>query len=289
MDPPRWDAGEILPSRLFVGSLVAANETHALKTHGVTHILTVGSRLKLSWRPEQYATKETIEEIYDHPPVAQENIRTIEIDDHPAESLLPVVQDCYDFIDGAIDDTTKVAGCVLVHCASGISRSVAVCCAYLMLRDRVPYDQALASVRKERPMAHPNFGFERQLRCLEKSHYDLGKSLALFEQLEEKESSTDTVQRCRDQANKFHAEVDRVEEEIMAAKSSSLLRKQDRYILDLSMLQNRIDNYMTDQVRETIGDRVTKWTLKSASSKANRLLGKLYSLDVVRNPYASST
>jgi hypothetical protein len=56
---------------------------------------------------------------------------------------------------------------VMVHCNAGISRSVAVICAILMIRYNFTFDQALDMVKKERKIAQPNPGFVRQLRTLE--------------------------------------------------------------------------------------------------------------------------
>jgi atypical dual specificity phosphatase len=53
---------------------------------------------------------------------------------------------------------------VLVHCNAGISRSCSVCVAFLMKQAHLSYDEALALVRKTRPAARPNAGFEEQLR-----------------------------------------------------------------------------------------------------------------------------
>ena len=119
----------------------------------------------------------------------------------------------------------------MVHCASGISRSVAVCCAYLMLRGKIPYDKALAQIRQTRTLANPNFGFQRQLKSLENCGYDLSKAIELYEKLEKEESATDSVRNGREQANAFHSEVDHFEEAIMSMDFQALLEAQDNYIL----------------------------------------------------------
>ena len=54
-----------------------------------------------------------------------------------------------------------------MHCASGISRSVSVCMAWLMLRKKLSSEEALREVRKSRPQALPNHGFLQSLRLLE--------------------------------------------------------------------------------------------------------------------------
>ena len=275
----------VLPN-LWVGSLSAVEDNESLQQHGVTHILTVAGRLQINTSLDV---------------VPESNRLTIDVDDHPSENLLEHFREAIDFIQGSEIDgiapvsfpktndesssSSKGKRIVLVHCASGISRSVAVCCAYLMAHFRLSFDEALEKIRVKRPLGNPNFGFHRQLRCLERCQVNLQKALELYKKLEKEESSTDAVRNTREKANDYHRHVDTIEEHIMSLKHDELLRDQDGFIMRLSVLQNQIDNYNTDHVRQKVGDRPTKTILKSASSKANRLLGKLYSLDDNTNPY----
>lgn len=68
------------------------------------------------------------------------------------------------------------AGAVLVHCAQGMSRSGAICIGYVMWRERLSYDTALAHVQDARPVVSPNDGFVLQLREFER----LGCNLAAW-------------------------------------------------------------------------------------------------------------
>lgn len=56
---------------------------------------------------------------------------------------------------------------VLVHCNAGISRSATIIIAYLIIHRGKSYEEALPAVRKNRPSAKPNSGFEAQLRNLD--------------------------------------------------------------------------------------------------------------------------
>lgn len=58
-------------------------------------------------------------------------------------------------------------GYCLVHCAFGISRSVAICAAWLISRRQMTMAQALQKIRAVRPDAAPNMGFVAALRALE--------------------------------------------------------------------------------------------------------------------------
>lgn len=66
-----------------------------------------------------------------------------------------------------IDEAVKSGGRVLVHCFEGKSRSVALCLAYLVTRERRPLAEALSFVKARRPQSRPNASFLRQLLALE--------------------------------------------------------------------------------------------------------------------------
>ena len=68
---------------------------------------------------------------------------------------------CHEFIDECDD------GAVLVHCVEGISRSVTICCAYIMATRQLTAADALKFVKEKRFCAKPNKGFIRQLIAFE--------------------------------------------------------------------------------------------------------------------------
>ncbi|XP_061776238.1 dual specificity protein phosphatase 22-B isoform X2 [Nerophis ophidion] len=65
----------------------------------------------------------------------------------------------------------KGEGC-LVHCLAGVSRSVTLVVAYIMMVTTLGWKEALAAVRVVRPSAGPNLGFERQLQEFEATQVD---------------------------------------------------------------------------------------------------------------------
>lgn len=77
-----------------------------------------------------------------------------------------------DFIDAGLAG----GGAVLVHCFAGVSRSVTVVAAWLMLRsgraDCADAEGALAAVRAARPRAKPNAAFWAMLERLEHTRVD---------------------------------------------------------------------------------------------------------------------
>ncbi len=77
---------------------------------------------------------------------------TIEVDDSPEENISQHFDRISDFIDQSESN-------VLLHCASGISRSGAAVIAYFMRRESLSFEDAWKFVRTRRPIVHPNSGF----------------------------------------------------------------------------------------------------------------------------------
>ena len=101
---------------------------------------------------------------------------------------------------------------MLVHCASGVSRSVTICAAFLMTRSRchVNMSDAPQSITRVRTYANPNLGFKKQLKILEKCKNDIDAANDLY---------------CEHASNvvgynsSLHAKVDEIEVSIAALKS----------------------------------------------------------------------
>lgn len=81
--------------------------------------------------------------------------KVIKITDSAIEKLSDYFLECFAFIDEARDEN----GVVLVHCYQGVSRSVSVVIAYLMLCNDITFGEAYAQVRAKRAVAAPNNGF----------------------------------------------------------------------------------------------------------------------------------
>ena len=65
---------------------------------------------------------------------------------------------------------------VLVHCVAGMNRSVTICCAVLILLERLNAEEALARVREHHPWARPDSHHWLALRWLAFEAKTLGKS-----------------------------------------------------------------------------------------------------------------
>lgn len=92
------------------------------------------------------------------PPPAVDYIH-VPVSDSPASPLI----DHFDEVADKIQLTAERGGRTLVHCNAGVSRSAAVCVAYLMKHRGATLLEAHGWVKSCRPVVRPNAGFWRQL------------------------------------------------------------------------------------------------------------------------------
>ncbi|XP_066276841.1 dual specificity protein phosphatase 14-like [Branchiostoma lanceolatum] len=78
----------------------------------------------------------------------------------------------FDAVCDRIEDVRKQGGSTLVHCVGGISRSSALCLAYLMKCKNMSLEEAHSHVKARRPFIRPNIGFWRQLIEYERTLYN---------------------------------------------------------------------------------------------------------------------
>jgi len=187
-------AGEA-SQKIFVGSLSAAESSSFIHDHRIDHVLTV-ARLSVAI-PEN----------------CNVNHKVVECIDHPLASILEVLPECFHFIKSALG----ASGNILVHCASGVSRSVSICAAFLMIEYKMEMKSALNSIAAVRKYANPNLGFKRQLEVLERCKGDVKMAQQIYSA--ETANVVEDTMRQRDAVNKIHREVDDVEDKIASMKS----------------------------------------------------------------------
>jgi len=76
----------------------------------------------------------------------------------------PIIADTFPKAKSFLDDQAGLRQQILVHCTMGVNRSSAVCCAYLIQRERIPLAEAgryVVSARKHPILTNP--GFRQQL------------------------------------------------------------------------------------------------------------------------------
>ncbi|TRY96952.1 hypothetical protein DNTS_013241 [Danionella cerebrum] len=143
-----WDlqVGHIKPY-LLLGSQDAAHDFGTLMKFKVTHILNVA-----------YGVENAFPDLFIY--------KTLSILDQPDTDIISHIKDCAQFIDQAKAEK----GVVLVHCNSGVSRSVSVVIGYLMLKENQAFGDTFALVKSARPVSCPNPGFMEQLKNFKPQH-----------------------------------------------------------------------------------------------------------------------
>lgn len=138
---PEWDAHEIIPF-LWLGSVDCMLCPAELRARNIRHIVSVLSNFEVN----------IIEKA-----VCDYDCRWLHIDceDTVRANLGSFFVSTTKFIEKAIQSKEGV----LVHCYAGVSRSVAVVCAYLICSLGLDVESALALTQSKRPVACPNVGF----------------------------------------------------------------------------------------------------------------------------------
>ncbi|KAI0825190.1 hypothetical protein BC628DRAFT_1410586 [Trametes gibbosa] len=141
---------EVVPN-LWVGDLPSALNTEQLRAHQIRSVLTaMRGRVSIN---ETFVRHQ------------------ISIDDTDNSDILQYLVPAITFIQAELD---KGHG-VLVHCQAGMSRSVSIAAAYLMVSQGLDPDAAIEVIRKVRPDVQPNDGFMRQLEIFHAASFKVSK------------------------------------------------------------------------------------------------------------------
>jgi protein-tyrosine phosphatase len=135
-------------SRLYLSGHNIATNHEILKKHHITHIVNATKNLENKFESEI---------VY----------KRVPLDDSVKQDLLSFLDDTCRFIDDALKSSKKNA--VLVHCQSGVSRSVSIVIAYLLKQNIFStYKEAYTYVFSCRSVIWPNEHFEKQLNAYQK-------------------------------------------------------------------------------------------------------------------------
>ena len=138
---------------LYLGSDTVARSREALQAAGITHVLNATAYAS----PAYFRATPVGGPAADGGAALQ--YRCLWLQDSPGEDLLCVLYDACDFL----DSVRAAGGRVLVHCSQGVSRSAALCIAYVMHTQGASFDAAFGLVKRIRGVASPNMGFACQL------------------------------------------------------------------------------------------------------------------------------
>ena len=159
--PENHHMGQVVPG-VWVGSLASLSHLDPRRNWTVITILFSNRMVKLACDVLAHSNAEVHEHVVW---VLSDTVRSNLLSEH---HLLRVF--------GILDKANSHNAC-LVHCAQGVSRSVAVCTAWLLSsRRHKTLSQALERIRHVRPIANPNLGFLAALRALEQCEGDVSKA-----------------------------------------------------------------------------------------------------------------
>lgn len=127
--------------KLYIGNMGNSLDKTVLKNLNITHVLNI--------------TK--TKNIYDN------NINYIqfEIEDDDNVNILNIIELTNNYLANA-------KGNILVHCNYGKSRSVSIVCGFLIYFFHISYENSIEIVKKNRSIACPNEGFQKQLKMYSK-------------------------------------------------------------------------------------------------------------------------
>ena len=139
------NAYDMVDDGLYIGNEMTASNREILTELGITHIVTLNGDTWQSICLEGFTCF------------------TVNMNDSSFQTLDDQFWDAVGFTKRAINGGGKV----FVHCRRGISRSAALCVAYLMDKKKLSYDTAFAILKTKRPAVNINPGFIEQLRSRE--------------------------------------------------------------------------------------------------------------------------
>ncbi|XP_061549577.1 dual specificity protein phosphatase 12 isoform X3 [Phycodurus eques] len=147
---------------VFIGTAADLNDSQGLAEAAITHILSVDSVDPGPLLPMDsgYCGK------------------WINVLDEVTADLLSYLDDCYRFIQEAVDG----GGAALVHCQAGRSRSATIVTAFLMKRYKLGFAEAYHRLKSVKQDVQVNSGFEEQLCLYEALQCEVDTSSPLYKQ-----------------------------------------------------------------------------------------------------------
>lgn len=136
----------LIRKNIWLGNVKNARDRDLLIKLGVTHILNVAKEIPPSEEMKMEFT-----------------ILHLALTDKSKEVIYPDFNEAYEFISNCLEN----GGTIFVHCRFGVSRSASFLAMYLMRKEKISRDAALALLSSKRHIVQPNSGFLRQLADFE--------------------------------------------------------------------------------------------------------------------------
>ena len=137
---------------IYVGNYKFALDANSMIKEGITHILNCGNGLK-----NFYEKDNIFKYLY------------LPIYDSESQKLEKFLEKSNNFIKEGSENGNKI----LIHCGSGMSRSVTLCLMYMIIEKHYKFSDAYKIMKEKRKIALPNMGFRK---LLEQKSYELHKA-----------------------------------------------------------------------------------------------------------------
>lgn len=131
---------EVLPNFLYLSGQDVSSNLETLKENKITHIINAAAEICDSCFSNDF------------------KYLNLYLRDQANENIECCFYTSFDFI----EEAKKQGGRVLVHCVQGISRSTTIILSYLILSQRITYEEALKYTESKREIVNPNVGFSIQ-------------------------------------------------------------------------------------------------------------------------------
>ena len=191
----RWsntNVTEICPG-LFLGDINVALDRTFLREKNISHVVNCTTEIPNVFAKSNMNVLNSmgypIETIYDEEEVEIQYLQ-LNLVDVESEIISCHFQETFNFLNKILGDdeedgdssvmktndtsstsssssSRRARGNVLVHCAQGVSRSATIVASYLMRKENMSCNDALAFIKYLRPVSGPNDGFRTQLKQLE--------------------------------------------------------------------------------------------------------------------------
>ena len=191
----RWsntNVTEIRPG-LFLGDINVALDRTFLREKNISHVVNCTTEIPNVFAKSNMNVLNSmgypIETIYDEEEVEIQYLQ-LNLVDVESEIISCHFQETFNFLNKILGDdeedgdssvmktndtsstsssssSRRARGNVLVHCAQGVSRSATIVASYLMRKENMSCNDALAFIKYLRPVSRPNDGFRTQLKQLE--------------------------------------------------------------------------------------------------------------------------
>jgi hypothetical protein len=157
---------EIVPKILYLGSRLSSLNDELMLALNIRQVVVCCRYLEAHFYNNNNLSKEVAQRFSsnneNHNTVAIRYLR-LPVTDSLDENLLPFLESAIDFVDQGVQQQCAT----LIHCRGGVSRSASVVIAYIMRKQQLTYNLALAFVKSRRNSVCPNSAFAEQLRLFE--------------------------------------------------------------------------------------------------------------------------